>query len=107
MLFNDVTVALRRVAHQRFYNALNVLALAFGLVCFIATYLLVSYVRGYDRQFANVDRTFVIGQSIRAESQGIDVPFGVNSALHLAENLRLDVPELAAVARMQPTGLPV
>lgn len=63
--------------------------------------------RGYDRHFANVDRTYIIGQSVRAESQGIDMPFGVYSALNLGEQLRLDVPELAAVARRQLALLPV
>ncbi|HEX5048734.1 MAG TPA: ABC transporter permease [Gammaproteobacteria bacterium] len=107
MLFHDLIVALRRIARQRFYSAVSVLALAFGLVCFIATYLLVSYVRGYDHQFANVDRTYVIAQSLRAEGSGIDSPFNITSALHLAEHLELDVPELAAVARRQRSFLPV
>jgi putative ABC transport system permease protein len=107
VLLHDLIVALRRIGRQRFYTAVSVSALALGLVCFIATYLLVSYVRGYDRHFTNVDRTYVIAQSIRAESAGIDQPFGVNSALHLGERLRLDVPELAAVARRQPSFVPV
>jgi len=107
VLLHDLIVALRRIARQRFYSALSVSALAFGLVCFIATYLLVSYIRGYDRHFANADRTYVIAQRERAEGEGFDTPFSVKSALHLAEQLRLDVPELAAVARRQQTFLPV
>jgi putative ABC transport system permease protein len=107
VLLHDLTVALRRIARQRIYSALSVLALACGLVCFIATYLLVSHVRGYDRHFANADRTYVVAQRSRTESSSLDTPFDVNSALHLAEQLRLDVPELAAVARRHQTFLPV
>jgi putative ABC transport system permease protein len=107
VVLHDVIVALRRIARQRFYSAVSVLALAFGLVCFIATYLLVSYVRGYDRHFANVERTYIIARSLRADGAGLDVPFGIGTPLHLAENLRLDVPELAAVARRQASFAPV
>jgi putative ABC transport system permease protein len=107
VLLHDLIVALRRIARQRFYTALSVLALAFGLVCFIATYLFVSYVRGYDRHFANADRTYIVAQSMLVPASGIDMPFSVNSALHLGEQLRLDVPELAAVARRQQAFVPV
>jgi hypothetical protein len=57
-----------------------VVVLTLGLVCFIATYLFVSYLHSFDRSFANVDRAYVITQTIRAESSGIDPPFGVRSA---------------------------
>lgn len=107
MLYHDLIVALRRIARQRFYSAVSVSALAFGLVCFVATYLLVSYVRGYDRHFANADRTYVIAQSVRDETSGRDLPFNVGSSLHLGEQLRIDVPELAAVARRRQTFLSV
>jgi putative ABC transport system permease protein len=107
MLRHDLMVALRRIARQRFYSALSVLALAFGLVCFIATYLFVSHVRGYDTHFANADRTYVIAESVHVRSTGLDVPFETNSALPLGEQLRIDVPELEAVARRHPTFVPV
>ncbi|HET8697740.1 MAG TPA: ABC transporter permease, partial [Gammaproteobacteria bacterium] len=107
MLLHDLRVALRRIARQRFYSAVSVLALALGLMCFIATYLLVSYVRGYDRHFANASRTYVITQRARTEGDGLDTPFNATSALPLAEQLRLDVPELAAVARRYQVFLPV
>ncbi len=103
MLLHDLRVALRRMARQRFYSAISILALAFGLVCFVATYLFVSYVRGYDRHFANIDRAYVVAQRIRLPSAGFDTPFVTNSALPLAEQLRLDVPELTTVARRQPS----
>jgi putative ABC transport system permease protein len=81
----------------------GIVVLTLGLVCFMTTYLFVSYIHGYERNFANVDRTYVIAQSIVSESNGLDVPFRTGSALRLGEHLRLDVPELDAVARLHRT----
>ncbi len=63
MLLHDAVVALRRIAKRRLESALGIAVLALGLVCFIATYIFVGYVRGYDRGFANADRAYVIEQS--------------------------------------------
>ncbi|HEU4619710.1 MAG TPA: ABC transporter permease [Gammaproteobacteria bacterium] len=106
-LRHDFTIALRRIASQRLYSALGVAVLTLGIVCFIATHLFVSYIGSYDRNFANADRTYAIEQTFRAESSGLDMRLMIQSALPLAEYLRLDVPELAAVSRYRSNLTPV
>lgn len=99
MFRHHLTMALRRLAREPLTSALTVVVLALGLTCFISAYLFVSYFRSYDEAFANVDRAYVLSQRMSTQVLGIDTPSTVASALPLGERVRLDVPELAAVAR--------
>jgi putative ABC transport system permease protein len=109
MLAHDLTIALRRFARQRFHTAVGVAVLTLGLVCFIAANLFVSYVRGYDRHWPNADRIYVIAERVRAPQFGVTPSFDTGTAPPVAEQLRVEAPELAAVARVygQPQVLAV
>ena len=104
MLRHYVAVAVRSFARNRLPNALAMVVLALGIACFMAAYLFVSYMRGYDRHFANADRIYVIMQSIEVPASGMTVPLTPGSALPLADQVALDVPELDALARYAMVG---
>jgi putative ABC transport system permease protein len=103
MLAHDLAVALRRLGRQRLHTVVCVLVLALGLVGFISANLFVSYVRNYDRHFSAADRMYVIAERIRSSAFGYNAEtFATKSDPVVAEHLRLEAPELAAVARHYP-----
>ncbi|HET8697483.1 MAG TPA: FtsX-like permease family protein, partial [Gammaproteobacteria bacterium] len=104
MLAHYLKVALRNLARYRLHTAVSVLILALGLTCFLTAYLVVSYLRGYDRHFANADRSYVIFQGMHGPKIGFDWPSYPYSSVLLAEQLAADVPELEAVARYRVFG---
>ena len=99
MLKHDLTLALRRLLQQRFHTAVGVTVLTLGLVCFLAANLFVSYVRNYDRHWPNADRIYLVAERMSPVGFGSSPLFATASDAPIAEHLRLDVPELAAVAR--------
>ncbi len=100
MLEHDLMISFRRFARQRLHSAIGVAVLALGLVCFIATHLFVSYVRNYDRHWPNADKIYVVAERMRASAFGLTPIFDSGSDAPIAEHLKLDAPELEAVARM-------
>ena len=100
MLKHDLIIALRRLMRQRFHTAVGVAVLALGLMCFLAANLFVSYVRNYDRHWHDADRIYVVAERMRAIDFGLSAVFDSRSDAPIAEHLRLEVPELAAVARL-------
>jgi putative ABC transport system permease protein len=101
MLAHDLAVALRRLGRQRLHTAVGVLVLALGLVGFIGANLFVSYVRNYDRHFSAADRMYVVAERLRSSAFGYNAEtFTTRSDPVVAEHLRLEAPELAAVARL-------
>jgi putative ABC transport system permease protein len=99
MFKHDLTVALRRFARQRFHTVIGAAVLTLGLVCFVAANLFVGYVRSYDTHWANSERIYVVAE--RRNPSGFDLTraFSTRSDAPIAEQLRLDAPELEAVAR--------
>jgi putative ABC transport system permease protein len=100
MLEHDLTIVLRRFARHRFHTAVGVAVLALGLVCFIAANLFVGYMRGYDRHWPNAERIYVVAERLRAAAFGITPAFDTGSDAPIADLLRVEAPELAAVARL-------
>jgi putative ABC transport system permease protein len=99
MFGHYLTVALRNFARYRLHTAVSVVVLTLGLTCFLAAYLVVSYLKSYDRDFPNANRSVVIFQGMHGTKTGFDWPSYPYSSVLLAEQLALDVPELPAVAR--------
>lgn len=99
MLKHDFTIALRRLLQQRFHTAIGAAVLALGLVCFLAANLFVTYVSNFDRHFANADRIYVVAERMSASAFNLRPIFDSGTDAPIADHLRLDVPELAAVAR--------
>lgn len=104
MLRHDLVVSLRRLVRQRFQTAVGVLVLALGLICFIGANLFVGYVRSYDRHFPAADRMYIVAERVRASGFGFNADtFTTRSDPVVAEYLRLEAPELDAVARLFKT----
>lgn len=101
MLAHYLKIALRNLARHRLHTAVSVVVLTLGLTCFLAAYLVVSYLRSYDRHFANADRSYVVFQGMHGPKIGFEWPSYPFSSVLLAEQLAADVPELEAVARMR------
>ena len=101
MIAHFLTVALASFRKAPFATIANVVTLALGLACFIATYGAASFLSSADTWHANADRSFVVGQRTSR-------PGGEMSALSpsanptLARYLRADMPELELVARVVP-----
>jgi putative ABC transport system permease protein len=106
MLRHDLAVATRRIAAERLYSALGVVVLTLGIACFLAAYVFVSYIHSYDHNFAKVDRTYVVAQSLRPRT-GDAGPFFSNSAYPLADYLRAEFTDFDAVARYAVRMLPI
>ena len=104
MFGHYLTVALRNIARYRLHTAVSVVVLTLGLTCFVAAYLVVSYLTSYDRQFPNADRSVVIFQGMHGPKFGFEWPSYPYSSVLLGEQLALDVPELPAVARYRTIG---
>jgi putative ABC transport system permease protein len=102
MLKHDLTMALRRFARHRFHTAVGVLVLVLGLVCFIAANLFVSYIRNHDSHWPNVERIYVVAERLRAADYGVTPSFDTGSDAPIADLLRAEAPDLAAVARLHP-----
>jgi putative ABC transport system permease protein len=100
MFAHYVVAALRRFATHKLHSAIGVVVLALGITCFIAAYLFADYFRNFDRAFAAADRIYFIGESLRSTQFGIDQPLNVFCALPVADQLRIDAPELEHVARV-------
>jgi putative ABC transport system permease protein len=100
MLRHYLVSALRRFARRKLYSAVSVIVLALGVTCFVAAYLFADYLRHYDRGFPNAERIYYVAESIRSRQFGIDLRLNAFSALPLADQMRLDMPELARVARV-------
>src|SRR5690606_8992659 len=101
MMAHYLAVALRAFGKHRAHTAVSVGVLALGLSCFLAAYLVVSHLRGYDRHFANGERIQVVFQAMEGPLVGFFWPFTPRSSYLLADLLRLEAPELDAVARLR------
>lgn len=90
---------------DRLHTVVSVVTLALGIACFLAAYLFVSHMQSYDRQFQNADRIYAVYQRVSRE-RGFTAPWSIGSGRPIAEQIRIDIPEVEAVARLRrtPTG---
>ncbi len=101
ILRNLMTVALRNLNRSRFYAAINVFGLTFGITACIIILLYVRYELSFDRFNVNADRIFRVDW---------DLKFGSNSSHRaavtppMAEALKRDYPEIEAVTRFRYVG---
>ena len=98
MFSNYVKLALRNMAKNRLYAAINIVGLAIGLAVFLFGSILVEYERNHDSMFTKRDRIFTAGSVF-----GPDADIGVRetdsiytSLTPLMEN---EISDLEAVAR--------
>jgi putative ABC transport system permease protein len=100
MLGLRIGVIGRGLARHPWHVALSIAVLTLGLTCFIATGLFLAYLDGFDRELPNSERIYAVYQSFDQRNNGLDYPLGVRTAFPVAEQLRLEIPELEATARL-------
>ncbi|HEX5046276.1 MAG TPA: ABC transporter permease [Gammaproteobacteria bacterium] len=99
MLGHHLGVTWRVLRRRPLHAALSIAVLTLGLTCFLAAGLFARYLDGFDRAFPSADRIYVLHQSFDAPANGLKTSLTPQSAFPVADQLRLDVPELEAVAR--------
>ena len=95
--------AWRSFLARKLHSLVNVLGLALGFTCFMGAHVFVQYVENADQHFPNADRIHVVFQGSRIEALGLDLPVMERSSPRLEEQLRIDLPELEATARLTAT----
>jgi len=89
----------RAFARYPWHVALSIAVLTLGLTCFIAAGLFARYVASFDSTLPHSDRIYVVYQSIDLPANQLTLPLSARTSVPVAERLRLEVPELDAVAR--------
>ena len=103
MPFHYLKTAWRSFLARKLHTLVNVLGLALGLTCLLGAHVFVHYVESADRHFPNADRIHIVFQGSRIEALALHVPVMERSSTRLEEQLRIDLPELEATARMTAT----
>lgn len=103
MLRHYVTQALRSFWRFRVTAAVNLLGLVLAIVCFVATYLYLDSLARTDQHFPKAGRTYVITQELWNFGKRFIPAFPTSDAA-VAGYLRVDFPQLEAVARALPLG---
>ena len=103
MLKHYLTQALRAFWRFRVTAGVNLLGLVLAVVCFIASYLYIDSLVRSDMHFPKASRTYLLTQELWwASSSTKFVPGYPSAAAPAAAYLRVDFPELEAVARAIP-----
>lgn len=92
MLRSYVTIALRHMARQKSYTAINVLGLAVGMACAMLIFLYVDFELSYDRYHEKADRVYRVAVNNDART-----PPAMGPAL------QEDFPEITSYVRLLPT----
>ena len=92
MFKNYIATAIRHMAREKGYTAINVLGLAVGLICAILIFLYVRYELSYDRYHEKADRIYRVTLNDSARSPR-----------ELGPMLQADFPEIQHFVRMLPT----
>jgi putative ABC transport system permease protein len=98
MFSNYIKLALRNLAKNRLYAAINIAGLTIGLTVFLFGSIIASYERNHDSMFTQRDRIFTAG-SVFAPDAGIGVleTDGINTAM--GPLLKNELEDLEAIAR--------
>jgi putative ABC transport system permease protein len=103
MLRHYVVQALRSFWRFRVTAAVNLLGLVLAIVCFVATWLYLDSLVRSDQHFPKADRTYVLTQELWSFGKRFIPAFPTSDAA-AAPLLRVDFPQLEAVARAIPLG---
>ena len=102
MFGHYLTVAWRNLRKSPGATAVNVVTLALGLACFVTAAAVVDYWEKSERHFENADRIAVISTSFEALDGSFATGAMPFTALHLADYLAADFPNLEQVVRVVP-----
>ncbi|MCY3555572.1 MAG: ABC transporter permease [Gemmatimonadetes bacterium] len=92
MLKSYITIAIRHMAREKGYTAINVLGLAVGMICAMLIFLYVSFELSYDRYHEKADRLYRVAVNNDARTPPA-----------LASALQGDFPEISGFVRLLPT----
>ncbi len=101
MLGHYFTIAFRNLRRAPLTAAVNVAALALGLAAFVTAYGVVSFWDKSERNFANVDRTYVVTSDLEARTGTIKTGVQPVTNRLYADYLKTEFPDFEAVARTQ------
>lgn len=99
MLRNYLKVAMRALAKQKVYAAINVFGLACGLAFCLLILLFIRDEVSYDKFFSDVDQIYRVERISYAES-GEEERANVNGPFILAPTLEKDIPEVEKAAHL-------
>src|SRR4051794_4024331 len=103
MLKHYIFQALRSFWRWRVTAAVNLTGLVLAIICFVATYLYLDSLERSDKHFPHAARTYVITQELWNFGKRFIPAFPTSDAA-VAAFLRIDFPQLEAVARALPLG---
>ncbi|MYI99262.1 MAG: FtsX-like permease family protein [Gemmatimonadetes bacterium] len=92
MLKSYLNIAIRHMAREKGYTAINVLGLAVGMICAMLIFLYVSFELSYDRYHEKADRLYRVAVNNDARTPPA-----------LGPALQEDFPEIQGFVRLLPT----
>ena len=101
MLGHYFTIALRSFRRAPLTTAVNILALALGLAAFVIAYGVVSFWDKSERNFTNVDRTYVVTSDLEAKTGAIKTGVQPVTNRLYSDYLKAEFQDFEAVARTQ------
>lgn len=105
MLLNYFKVALRNLAHYKYFSTLNVIGLAIGMSVSLLLISIYSYVGTYDDFHENKDRIFTINSYVR---DGVEEEGHASAPLRLADRLEQEFGGAEQVVRIvKPGGIEI
>jgi putative ABC transport system permease protein len=93
-MFNHyLTTALRHFRRHKLTTSINVVCLTIGILCFLVSYAMVTFLSSGDSHYPNADRTYMIRWAANDSLSASSGPWMTG------KYLRTDMPELETVAR--------
>ncbi len=99
MLFNYLKIAVRNLWRNKAYALVSCSGLALGIACAVLLFLFVRFHLDFDRHHAHYENIYRVTTDMQLADGGVSYVAG--APLPLAEALRLDFPEIEAVAPIQ------
>lgn len=99
MLQHYLAYAFKNIRRQKMASLINVVGLTLGVACFVLASVLTSFLGSADKHYANADRIYIVQQKNETPGDATSAVFFPGAAPSLAKYLRLDFPQLEAVAR--------
>lgn len=97
MIRNYLKVALRNVAKQKFFSAINIVGMTIGITACLLIILYVSDELSYDRFHANADLMYQVGLHGKISGQDIRT---TNTCPPLAQAMAEEIPDIAQTTRL-------
>ena len=101
MLRNFFKIAIRNIAKQKFYSALNILGLTIGMAGTLMAILYVSDELSYDQFHSDIDRMYRVGLHGKIAGQDIRV---TSTCAPMSVALVAEIPEIDESIRISQRG---